>query len=195
MCRHVQPWGCMQQHPTGATGLISRRMGTVAPSFSCWSDLWGCISGDPLQRLCRWAREPGQGTHLLAVQVQGKCKQWGSPVPQLLGSFHGSPTFFRWSLSRLLCRSCAIGPQLSLRRSCSKYRQTFHVLEGGKLSILLCRHLGPTTETSYFIAVLFRISAILNVKKLQEENTCSIFQIHSSITPVCSEQDEYFEIL
>lgn len=86
---------------------------------------------------------------LAAHRVQGKHKQWRSLVPQVL---HSPISFQRallvpqvslcsFSFSRLLCRSCSIGSQLSLRKNCSKHRGTFNILlGGGKLNVLLCHH-------------------------------------------------------
>lgn len=63
---------------------------------------------------CTWIGLPP------AIQVQGKCKQWCSPVPlvlkssQLLKSSCSSPTFSMWPLLFVL-QKLFIGPQLSLR--------------------------------------------------------------------------------
>lgn len=68
----------------------------------------------------------------LMMHIQGKHQQWQSPDPPLVLSC--SLSFQRTlsvsqpslcGLSRLLCKSCSIGSQLSLRKNFSKYRCVF----------------------------------------------------------------------
>lgn len=96
------------------------------------------------------ALQVGQKTSielLPIIQVQGRHKQWCSPVPLVLSSSlgsessHGSSTFSMRYLSCLLCRSYSIGSQLSLRRNCSKCTCTFDMFLGG--GELPCHYLEP----------------------------------------------------
>lgn len=112
---------------------------------------WGCTT------VVLQVRQSTLKELLPTIQVQGKCKQWHSLFPPVLESSLDSqrdldaPLLYMVSLYCFLCRSCSIGLQLYLRWNCSKYRCTLDVvLRMGKLSIVLCCHLGPTSESVDF---------------------------------------------
>lgn len=99
---HVQPSGCMQQCPA----VFARFSLQMAPFYSCWSSLerdgWGSATA---------ALQVGQDFHTLSNAGKQTGAHWFLQ-PSLCG------------LSYLFCRSCAIGPQLTLRRNCSKCRRS-----------------------------------------------------------------------
>lgn len=95
---------------------------------------------------------------LPATQVQGRCKQWCSPVPLVLDCSLSNQTAL--TVYHLLSLSHALAVQkqfnwlsMSLRRNCSKYRCSFNVfLRGGNLSIHLA--LLPGTSSTIHIPEL-----------------------------------------